>query len=161
MTPPQPGFELAKAHRWFAVECNNVAWDLLEKPNFTPDDRERMLHAAHAACFHWAHAGNEVNRQRALCLLAEVHAELGHAPLALQHARLAHELSGRLTDQLTDFDRTFVEICLARALAANGHADEARRAKQTARDLAAALTDADDRRVCEETLRARSWHGVE
>ena len=35
-------FDLPRAQRWFAVECNNAAWDLLDKPGLVgvrPDER--------------------------------------------------------------------------------------------------------------------------
>ena len=30
---PAPPFDLAQAHRWFAIEFNNQAWELVEKPS--------------------------------------------------------------------------------------------------------------------------------
>jgi hypothetical protein len=33
-------------------------------------DLERMIHAAHAACFHWLQVGSLLNHLRAECLLA-------------------------------------------------------------------------------------------
>ncbi|NJM49445.1 MAG: hypothetical protein HC860_27425 [Alkalinema sp. RU_4_3] len=34
----QPPFDVAVAHRWFAVEFNNRAWDLVEKTDRTADE---------------------------------------------------------------------------------------------------------------------------
>ena len=41
-TPP---FDLARAHRWFAVELNNLAWDLVEAQERSASDIARMIHA--------------------------------------------------------------------------------------------------------------------
>jgi hypothetical protein len=37
------GLDMDKAHRYFAADCFNKAWELIEKPDRTPDDDERML----------------------------------------------------------------------------------------------------------------------
>lgn len=50
MNPPP--FDLAQAHRWFAIALNNTAWELVELPERTDEQAQRMIHAAHAACYH-------------------------------------------------------------------------------------------------------------
>ncbi|MFN0019032.1 MAG: hypothetical protein ACKVP0_12280 [Pirellulaceae bacterium] len=65
-------FDLAKAQRWFAIECNNAAWELLDKPGRTADETERLLHVAHASVHHWLAAGNAMNQLRGVVLLANV-----------------------------------------------------------------------------------------
>ena len=75
-TPP---FDLAQAHRWFAIECNNEAWDLVEKADRAPPETQRMISAAHAAALHWGAVGNALNRLRAENLLAAVYSAAGEA----------------------------------------------------------------------------------
>ena len=58
---PEAPFDLAQAHRWFAIEFNNQAWDLVEKVNRTADETQQMIHAAHASILHWQSAGNALN----------------------------------------------------------------------------------------------------
>lgn len=43
-------------HRFFAIENNNLAWELAGRPSRSPDESREMLNAAHAAAVHWAHA---------------------------------------------------------------------------------------------------------
>jgi len=43
-----PQFDVAAAHEYFAADCFNKAWDLLEKPTRTPED-ERLLVALNQA----------------------------------------------------------------------------------------------------------------
>jgi hypothetical protein len=50
-------------------------------------DAERMIHTAHASCFHWLHAGSALNQQRAQCLLAKVYVRLGYSEAALRMRR--------------------------------------------------------------------------
>ena len=45
-------FSPNEAHRWFAVEMNNQAWDLLESDSRTDQDNEVLRNTAHAA---WRH----------------------------------------------------------------------------------------------------------
>jgi hypothetical protein len=46
-----PPDEIKKAHRWFAVEGNNRAWDLAAKASRTPAEDSEMLLAAYAAAY--------------------------------------------------------------------------------------------------------------
>lgn len=34
----EASFDAAAAHRYFAAECFNQAWDLISKPDRTPDE---------------------------------------------------------------------------------------------------------------------------
>ena len=72
-------------HRFFAVYANNVAWTLAESTAGQFDPRE-LLDAAHASAWHWRHVGNELNRMRALKLLALAHARAGLGTTALAYA---------------------------------------------------------------------------
>ena len=45
-----------------------------------------MLHAAHAAAWHWARVGTALNEARANMLLGMAHALAGDGPLALRYA---------------------------------------------------------------------------
>ena len=54
-------FSPNEAHRWFAVEMNNQAWDLLESDSRTDQDNEVLRNTAHAAWRHWGEGGTPVN----------------------------------------------------------------------------------------------------
>lgn len=102
--PSSPPFDEAQGHRWFAIECNNAAWDLVEAPARTAADADRMLHLAHAAYCHWQAVGTAVNRQRALVLLAFAHSLSGSPEMARLYAKDAVEIGGT-EPGLTTFDR--------------------------------------------------------
>ena len=157
-----PFTDLQRAHRWFAVEMNNLAWDLIEaagrSPAGTPPpaDAERMIHAAHAACIHWQSAGGTpLNELRAQCLLATAYARAGLAESAVRHAErclaLTRELDGRGGGDggPTPFDRATAHGCAAAAYHLSGRSDEAAAQSRLARGAAAGLADADDRQVFE------------
>jgi tetratricopeptide (TPR) repeat protein len=140
-------FELPQAHRWFAVELNNQAWDLLEKIDRSADDTERMIHAAHAACFHWLQVGNLLNHLRAQNLLATVYARAGHAEAAVRHAEKCLALSHEAGAQQSPFDLATVHGCLAAAYRVAGRPAPALAAQQQATSAADQLTDPADRAV--------------
>lgn len=115
----EAAFDVNRAHRWFAVECNNIAWDLVEQSYRSKADSERMIHAAHASCFHWMHAGSALHQQRAQCLLTTVYVRLGSVEAALRHAKKCLELSRETGSEQSAFDRatTYGAAAKAHALA--------------------------------------------
>ena len=138
---PEPPFDLAKAHRWFAVECNNQAWELVEKPSRTPDEVERMIRLAHTAAWHWDAVGTDLNRQRAECLLASAYAAADVPKAAAWHAERCLSFSVRNAKEETPFDRATALGCGARAHAMAGNHAQADRLRTLAKSAAAALDD--------------------
>jgi hypothetical protein len=149
---PAPAFDLPVAHRWFAVEFNNRAWDIVEAARRSPEEIDRMVHLAHAAAAHWSEVGQPVHQMRALALLAHAYAVAGEGKAAVKYARRCNALSGSLNDEQTSFDRASVAACMACALRCDGQIDEARVFEANARSLAAKLEDADDRPVIERLM---------
>ncbi|MDX1948729.1 MAG: hypothetical protein SFU86_25295 [Pirellulaceae bacterium] len=141
-----PPFDLSQAHRWFAVECNNGAWDLLESASRTPDETLRLLHLAHAAAWHWDAVGGDLHRQRAECLLATAHTAANDAAAALRHAErcLSRSVASAATE--TPFDRATALGCAARAHSLAGNLAQAERLRTLAEAAAAALS-ADEQAV--------------
>src|SRR5688572_18457604 len=115
--------DLPRAQRWFAVECNNAAWELLEKPNRTADETERMVHAAHASVHHWLAVGNELNRLRRMVLLANGHAGAGLTEGAVLYAECALALSEAAGETQAPVDRATTLAAAARAYASSGQGE--------------------------------------
>lgn len=118
----QPSFDVAAAHKWFAIECNNEAWSLLEAASRTAAEGERLVHLAHAACHHWLQVGTVLNHARAQNLLANAYAAIGRGEPALHHARRTQELLKEANEVAADWDWAFAHDALARAHAAAGDA---------------------------------------
>lgn len=135
-----------KIHRWFAVECNNRAWDLLENQR-TPEQNIELLHVAHASAHHWAMGGDQLNRARAECVVANAHAALGDGAAALRHAHICIDLNTAAADTCTDWDRAFAADALARATAASGDTETAAKLKAAARELGDAIAGDGDKQV--------------
>jgi tetratricopeptide (TPR) repeat protein len=120
-----PPFDVAKAHRWFAVECNNLSWDLVESKQRTPEQTQQMLHAAHAALLHWHEVGAAVNQLRAYTLLTSAYARAGIGSEAIKYADESLKMLETMTDH-TSWDTAAAYGSAAGAYAATGRSAEAR-----------------------------------
>lgn len=76
---------IAQMHRWFAVECNNDAWVLIEKVERSAQDDREMMYLAYASAYHWYHAGTLLNDARAELTLSFAHSVVRQGDLALQY----------------------------------------------------------------------------
>ena len=85
-------FTVSEAHLHFAAYFHSLTWELLEKPDRTRDEDERMVDYAHSSLAHWRTAGTVVHHQRGEWLLARVFAVLGEPGPALQHAGWCAEI---------------------------------------------------------------------
>ncbi|MBI1345313.1 hypothetical protein GC163_03405 [bacterium] len=104
-------FDTTVAHRWFAIECNNAAWDLIEAPSLSPEEELRMLDLAHAAHWHWGQVGTAINQQRALCLLSTAYLWVRDPAAAARYARACQQITESQPDGLTPFDRAAALGC--------------------------------------------------
>lgn len=150
---PEPAFDVATAHRWFAVEANNAVWGWLES-GATADPTDPIVHAAHASCHHWLHAGTAIHHARAASLLANVHAAVGNGAAALTYAGECAQLLVRAGTDATDWDAAFAADSLARALRTAGDPTAAdHRAK--ARAAGDAIVDPGDKQVFNDWFNLR------
>lgn len=118
-------FDLLKANRWFAIECNNQAWDLVEADERTADQQEKMLHLAHASRYHWQHAGTEINWLRAEVLLSTAYSFANRSENAIIYAESARKLIGQ-TSEFTPFDQASLSGAHALALSICGESEESK-----------------------------------
>ena len=147
-----PDFDRDHAHRQFAAEFNNAAWDLLEAPSRTQAEDERMLQLAHAALLHWGAVGTPANAQRGLVLLALAHAVTGQSFRAVDLARRCLGVGQQHDHLLTSFDRTAAAACMATALRSSGAASDAAIWHATTATLTASLPDQNDKTVINRLL---------
>ncbi len=147
-------FTAAEAHRHFAAGVNGEVWMLLEKPDRTPAEDERMVLAAHASCYHWLDAGTVVHHQRGQWLISRVYAELGQGDNALHHARRCMELTEAHRDQMAGFDFAYANEALARAHSIAGNRTEADRFREAAVEASEAIEDPEDRAMFLTDLRS-------
>jgi hypothetical protein len=109
------------ACRVIAINGNNIACTIEEKPSRTDAERDLMLNAARLARDFWARAGTWLEVERAEYRLAMSHLKAGELPAARRHAR-------RCLDALREHDAPALEWffgheALALIERAAGHAD--------------------------------------
>ena len=137
-------------HREVAMQCNNRAWALSVQQRSPAEDRE-MLDAAHASAWHWALVGTELNRMRAVMLLAEVHAQLGHGATSLV---LAEEMRSFFLarEETPDWELAFTHAIHAHCAHAAGRTELHRAAYHEAARALAAVADEEDRQIVSQTF---------
>ncbi len=163
--PNEPNLDdLSALHRWFAVRLNNQVWDILDAESVTASSPEseqaQVMYAAQAAAHHWYQVGSAVNHARAEYLVARTSVVTGNPHEALRHADRAIKLCQANPDLVSDWDVAMAHEVLARAQAANGLTNEAAATLDTARALADAVVDPQDRAVVEGELARQPWFGL-
>jgi hypothetical protein len=142
--------EIARWQKWFAVACNNRGWELVERSGLTPAETHEMLHAAHAAAWHWARVGTPLNEARANMLMGMAHAMAGDGALALRYATSSFNYFNE--HEAPDWEQAFAHATLAAAAKAAGRADLHATHYAEAARLGEAIADAEDRTIFERTF---------
>ena len=141
--PTTPAFDLASAHKYFAAQCFNQAWDLIEKTGRTPEDDRLMESLSQASIYHWLHRSDctDQNLSVGYWQASRIQAILGHAPEALRHAQVCLAYS----EGLAPFYLGYAHEALARAHALAGNASAAAQALRQAFELAGLVEEKSDR----------------
>lgn len=164
---PDSGAALTEAaveksdHEILAKQTNGEVWRLLERKDRSPDDDERMVHAAHASCYHWLIAGTPLHHQRGEWLIARVHTVLGHRQEAERHTRRCLELTEAHAGLMQDFDFAFAHELAARTAALTGDKTLAAQSIAKARRAGAAIADPEDRKIFFDDFFGYPWFGVD
>ena len=136
-------------HKFFAMECNNRAWELAVTARSPEEDLE-MLNAAHASALHWAALKTELNDMRARMLLAEVHSLLGMGASALKYANeILSYFSSRETD---DWELAYAHTIHAHAAATAGEEQLHKTSYAAAVKAVEAIADEEDRKIVLQTF---------
>lgn len=140
-----PDFDLNAAHRWFAAECFNRAWEYIEKKQRTPEEDEEMIRLSLASSWHWAQRPDctDTNRSVGLWQNARVYALVGQAENARRYGLMCLAISR--SGGLPPFNLGYAYEALARAESVAGNHQRANELVAEARQLAAQVTDKEDR----------------
>lgn len=107
-------------HEKSATALFNLTWDLLDKADRTPDEDDRMIHAAHASRFHWGEIGTPLEFERGEWQISRVYSVLNRPEPALYHAQRCLAICRE--NAIGDFDIAFAYEAMARAYAVAGDA---------------------------------------
>jgi hypothetical protein len=137
-------------HRKIGSDLFNYTWSLLDLKRRSPQERDEMLHAAHASRYHWGHAGTELNMSIGEWQLSRVYATVGRAEPALYHGQRALDLARR--GKLAAFYLAYGYEALARAASLAGQRSARNRYMKEARRIGAGVRAKDERRMLFEDL---------
>lgn len=150
-------FTKEEAHRWFAVECFNQIWPLLEKEGRTEADKQLMIRLAYTSLHHWLQVGKPVNEQRGEWMLSRVYTVLEYKENALIHAKRCIALTEK--NGFNDFDLAYAYEAMARAFALNGNASEFRKYYDLASQANDGIKAEEDRKIFMSDLHGPPWFG--
>jgi DNA-binding transcriptional MerR regulator len=145
---------LPESERRLAADLFNLVWTLLEQAGRTPEDDDRMVHAAHASRYHWGQVGGPEQLAIGEWQCARVYSVLGRAEPALHHARRCLEIAtaGNTAGTVPDWLVASAHEGLARAYLVAGQRESALAAKAEAETTLGKVTDAEDRQVVQDDL---------
>ncbi|HZD58244.1 MAG TPA: hypothetical protein VE136_16050 [Anaerolineales bacterium] len=145
-----PEFDLAAAHRYFAAECFNRAWDLIDKAERTPEEDEDMIRLNQASLYHWSQREDCTNRNLSVGYwqAARIYALLSQADNARRYGQLClHYSQGEGA-----FYLGYAYEALARAEAAAGEGEKSAKYLQNAQQQLAQISDPEERVLLEKDL---------
>ncbi|MFQ5942550.1 MAG: hypothetical protein ACE5JF_03245 [Anaerolineales bacterium] len=147
----EPDFDRAVAHKFFAADCFNKAWALIDKADRTADEDQQMIRLNQASMWHWTQREDCTDKNMSIGYwqASRIYALLGDA----ENARGYGQLSLEYSEQLAPFYKAYAHEALARAEGVAGNSKEVREHLQEARALAGEIDDAQDREVLEDDLK--------
>lgn len=136
--------ELARLHKYFAIESNNHAW-LSSIDSAEERDPLEILQHAYVSAYHWSKVGTDVNVFRANILLAHAHAFCGHGQTALTYVlRYRNYLSRH---DVAGWEQGFAVMIHAQVAHVLGNRDEHATLYAEAKAIVDATSDPGDKEV--------------
>jgi len=129
-------------HKALGINLFNSTWDLIEKPDRTPDDDAYMINMAHASAYHWKQLGTPLNFARSEWQISHVYGILHRGEPAIYHAK--RSLQYCVDNGFGDFDLAYAYEAMARAHNVLGSAEEAQRYLKLAEEAGQAIAKAGD-----------------
>ena len=147
-----PEFDLQAANRYFAVECFNQAWELIDKSNRTPEEDEQMLRLSLASHYHWTQRDDysATSKSTAYWQTSRIYALLGQGEAARRYGQLCLEASQE--QGVAPFFLGYAYEALARAEAITGDREKMEAYLSEAHKAAEQVSEPDDRKVLLDDL---------
>jgi hypothetical protein len=151
--------DTSDAHQHFSKHCFNRAWDLIDKPDRTPEDNERMIHLAHAALWHWSERPDCTSKNFSIGYwqLSRIYALVGEGSHSAKYGRICLEI----TPQDDAFLLGYAHEALARAEKIQGNIAKAKEHHAEATRLAKSLDDAESQMMLMNDLNNIPLHLME
>jgi len=131
--------DVREAHAYFAKECFNYSWELIEKGDRTQKETDAMIHLAHASLFHWSRRVDctDQNLSVGYWQLSRVYALAGLGDCALRYAETC--LTYSLQHGVAKVFLAYAHEALARAYTLLGEEFQAKDHINQAKEIADGL----------------------
>lgn len=148
----------AESHKKYAIDIFNAIWPLLEKPNRTEDENEKMIQMAYASTFHWREAGTAINQTRGEWMISRVNTVLGRGEAAWHHATRSHAICRE--NGFGDFDLAYAYEAMARAAALKGDKKGFEENYLLAEQAGEKILEKEDKDLFNNDLSSEPWFGM-
>jgi len=150
----KPDFDVGAAHKYFSAQCFNQAWDLIEKPDRSPEQDAEMIRLNQASHWHWTQREdcNDTSLSVGYWQASRIYALLGQADNARRYGQLC--LDHSQGDDVPPFYLGYAYEALARAESVAGNREKAEKYLAQARTAADAVTDPDSKKFLVDDLDA-------
>ena len=142
-----PQLDASVAHQFFAADCFNKAWELIDKPSRTAEEDEQMLLLSMSSAWHWTQRPDctEQNMSAAYWQISHVYALLNQADNARRYGALA--LAKAQAKGVPPFFLAYAYEALARAEMVAGNKEQMQAHLAKARRAVKRLTDAEAQKM--------------
>jgi len=147
---PNPAFDMAAAHRYFAAHCFNAAWDFIEKSERSPEEDRLMVALNQASIYHWLNRPDCEPKRLSVGYwqASRIQAMLGNAEDARNYAEVCREYSlGQHPFLLGS-----AHEAMARAAKVAGDPGEVAKQLALAKEQAALVSEKEDRKLLQNDL---------
>ncbi len=147
-------FDFAAAHRYFAADCFNKAWDLIEKSERTPEEDQQMIGLGQASLWHWTQRDDctDQNLSVGYWQASRIYSLAGQAEEARRYGQLSLDCSRR--GKLPPFFLGYSYEALARAESVQGNRAEVEKHLVSAREAADKVSGAEEKKQLLDDLGA-------
>jgi hypothetical protein len=148
--PHPPDFNVEAAHQYFAAQCFNQAWDLIDKKDRCPDEDLQMVALNQASLYHWSQRpdNNDQHRSVGYWQASRIHSLLGNSAEARRYAEICLSYSRGLQP----FFLGYAYEALARAAKVAGDGSSCSQYLAAAEEQVKSIVLKEDRELLEKDL---------
>ncbi len=146
----KPDFDTVAAHKYFSAHCFNVAWDLIDRKDRSPEDTEQMIQLCQASLWHWSQREDNTDQTRSVGYwqASRVYVLAGQLGSARRYGKLSLEAA----EECAPFFKGYAYEALARAEMLAGDRPRMKEYLSLARQQAAAVKDVESKQMLETDL---------
>ena len=149
---------MKEMHQKLGIELFNKSWELLLKPDRTPDDVAVLVNTVHASLWHWRQLEQPINVLRGEWMVCHVYTLLEHKEEALYHANNVMRLKEKINP--TGWDPAYCYEAMARVMALHGNKNEFQRYYALALEAGEKIAEDGDRQQLDADLNDEYWFGM-